>query len=218
MGSGRQPTSNTTPASPSAIPASFDSGNGSLSHSAAARAPKKGLVALRIAAVDAGMCWPAKQNSANGSAELTMPMTRKSRQRSRHAGTFPRDSASTIKTTNASATRLSASQSGPTTGAATRMKAKEPPQSAASASRRARSAGDILSCGGSRQCRYQGELTASAGKRALVFQEPGLTPQSAAVAGQRSVGADHAMAGHDNRQLVVAVGAPDRPHRRTASY
>src|SRR6267378_3156582 len=141
MGSGRQPTSNTTPASPSAIPASLDSGNGSLSHSAAARAPKNGLVALRIAAVDAAMYCPAKQNNANGSAELTTPMTTKSRQRSRSAGTLPRDSAS----------------------------------------RRARSAGDILSCGGSRQCRDQSELTASAGKRALVFQQPGLAPQSAAV-------------------------------------
>src|ERR1700682_353748 len=148
MGSGRHPTSNTTPVSPSAIPASLGSGRGSLSHSAAASAPKNGLVALRIAAVDAATYCPAKQNSANGSAELTTPMTRKSRQRSRNAGRLPRDSASTIKTTNASATRLSASQSGPTTGAATRMKANAPPQSAASARSRARSAGAISSRGG----------------------------------------------------------------------
>src|SRR3984893_10679649 len=214
MGSGRQPTSNTTPASPSAIPASFDSGNGSLSHSAAARAPKNGLLALRMAAVEAAMCWPAKQNSANGSAELTMPKTRKSRQRSRNAGIFPRDSASMIKTTNASATRLSASQSGPTTGTATRMKAKEPPQSAASATRRARSAGDISSRGGSRLRGHQGEVAASARKRAFMLQEPCLAPQSTAIPGQCSVGADHAMARHDKCELVVAVGTPDRTHRR----
>jgi hypothetical protein len=77
------------------MPASFDAGNGSLSHNAAASAPKNGLVALRMAAVDAAMYCPAKQNSANGRAELTMPTTRKSRQRSRHAGSLPRESART---------------------------------------------------------------------------------------------------------------------------
>ena len=41
----------------------------------------------------------------------------------------------------------------------------------------------------------------------FVVQQPFLAPDAAAVAAQRPVGADDAVAGDDDRQAVVAVGA-----------
>ena len=72
-GSGVQPTSSTTPASPMLIPPTLRSVSGSASQMAAASAPKNGLVAFRTAAVDAAMCCPANEKSTNGMAEFTMP-------------------------------------------------------------------------------------------------------------------------------------------------
>src|SRR5208282_6000023 len=101
----------------------------------------------------------------------------------------------------ASATREKASHSGPKVGTATRMNANEPPQSPARSSSRARSPDCIDSGGGGCGCRVRSrrnlerELTAPAGVRALVFQQPLLAPQAATVTGQRTVGADDAMAG-----------------------
>src|SRR5215470_8606820 len=114
--------------------------------------------------------------------------------------------------TTASETRAKASQSAPNAGAATRMKANEPPHSPASVSSRATSPECIASVGGcERGYGYLGglhserELSADSGVRALVVEQPLLAPQTAAVAGQRPVGADNAMAGHDDGELVVAV-------------
>ena len=51
----------------------------------------------------------------------------------------------------------------------------------------------------------------------LVFDEPALAPQPAAVAGQRAVGSDDAMARDDDPDLVRAIGARHGPYRgRTA--
>ena len=54
--------------------------------------------------------------------------------------------------------------------------------------------------------------SSAAGRAALEIEELLLAREPAAVAGQRAVGADHAMAGHDDRQAVIAVGAADRAH------
>src|SRR3954454_9836926 len=47
----------------------------------------------------------------------------------------------------------------------------------------------------------------------LVFEQGPLGVQPAGVARQRAVGADHAVAGDDDRDLVAAVGPPDGPGR-----
>src|SRR5215207_7455884 len=44
----------------------------------------------------------------------------------------------------------------------------------------------------------------------LVVEQRALGRQAPGVAGQRAVGADHAVAGDDDRDLVAAVGAADR--------
>src|SRR5918998_6712654 len=44
----------------------------------------------------------------------------------------------------------------------------------------------------------------------LVLEQGALGVQAAGVAGERPVGADHAVAGDDDRDLVAAVGPPDR--------
>ena len=43
--------------------------------------------------------------------------------------------------------------------------------------------------------------------------EPALSPETAAVPGERSIGADHAVTGYDDRDAVAAVCPPDRAHR-----
>ena len=50
--------------------------------------------------------------------------------------------------------------------------------------------------------------------RLLVGEQPPFGLDAAAVAGQRSVRADHPVARHDDRDRVAAVGQPDRPRRR----
>src|SRR5437016_629405 len=125
--------------------------------------------------------------------------------------------------TKASATRENASHNGPSAGTATRMNANEPPQTAASNSSRAASPGAIDSVGGGVCPRAAAGLgdpeceLATAGVGALVLEQPLLAPQPAAVPGQRAVGADHAVAGHDEAQAVVAVGSSDRAHRGPAT-
>src|SRR6266511_3425658 len=95
--------------------------------------------------------------------------------------------------TKASATREKESHNGPSAGTATRMKANEPPQSPASNSSRAASPGPIDSVGGvcrrsdAGPCHLERKL-ATAGVGALVLEQPLLTPQPAAVSGQRAVG------------------------------
>ena len=49
---------------------------------------------------------------------------------------------------------------------------------------------------------------------ALMAQQPTLALDAAAVAGERAVGADHPMAGHDQADRVGAVGQAHRPNRR----
>src|SRR5690242_19875320 len=48
---------------------------------------------------------------------------------------------------------------------------------------------------------------------AFMRQEPTLAFDAAAIAGERAVGADHAMAGHDDADGVGAVGKADGPDR-----
>src|SRR5437016_7854579 len=43
----------------------------------------------------------------------------------------------------------------------------------------------------------------------LVIQQPALSLQSAAVADQRARGADHAVAGDENRDVISAIGGAD---------
>src|SRR5262245_57888955 len=52
---------------------------------------------------------------------------------------------------------------------------------------------------------------------AFVAEQPPLAVESAAVARQRPVGADDAMAGHDDGDRIRAVRRPDGPHRRGLS-
>src|ERR1700746_2793076 len=97
------------------------------------------------------------------------------------------------------------------------MKANEPPQSPANRNSRARSR-DGIGSAGSRQrgdvrpCRWdrKSELAAGSRARPLVIEHRLLAQQSAAVARQGTVGADDAMARHDDAHAVVAVGAPYR--------
>src|ERR1700694_3310145 len=124
----------------------------------------------------------------------------------------------------ASATREKASHSGPSAGTATRMKANEPPQSPASNNSRAVSprlidsiGGGVCRCSDAGPCYVEDELAAAAGVGTLVLEQPLLAPQPAAVPGQRAVGADHAVAGNDKAQPVVAVGAADHAHRGPAT-
>src|SRR6478609_1751167 len=48
---------------------------------------------------------------------------------------------------------------------------------------------------------------------AFMLQKPLLARQAAAIAGQRSVGADHAMAGHDDADRVLAIGEAGGAYR-----
>src|SRR5262245_9394602 len=45
----------------------------------------------------------------------------------------------------------------------------------------------------------------------LMIEQPALAIEPAAVAGQRAVGADHAMAGNDNGNRISPIGGADRP-------
>ena len=45
------------------------------------------------------------------------------------------------------------------------------------------------------------------------IEQPALAPKAAAVAGECSISADYAVARNDDRDAVVAVGAPDRALR-----
>src|SRR5439155_12455696 len=169
-------------------------------------APKNGLVALRIAAAEALMYCSAKQKSAKGNAEFTTPTMRYPRQCAESGGMERRASESAKSATKASATRENASHNGPSAGTATRMNANEPPQTAASNSNRAASPGAIDSVGAGVCPRAAAGLgdpeceLATAGVGALVLEQPLLAPQPAAVPGQRAVGADHAVTGHDEAQ------------------
>ena len=51
----------------------------------------------------------------------------------------------------------------------------------------------------------------------LVIEQPLLTRQSAAVAGKRSVGADHAMAGDDDAAKIIAIRARNGADRSRLS-
>ena len=48
---------------------------------------------------------------------------------------------------------------------------------------------------------------------ALVPQQPPLALEPAAISDQRTIGADQAMAGHDNADRIGAIGVADRAHR-----
>src|SRR6185437_5005808 len=48
---------------------------------------------------------------------------------------------------------------------------------------------------------------------AFVREQPALGRQAAAVTGEIAVAADHAMAGHDDRQWIRAIRGADRAHR-----
>src|SRR5215471_13159690 len=108
-------------------------------------------------------------------------------------------------------TRRKASQKGPSAGTATRMKANEPPQSPASRRSRAMSRRGTASVARERGDRFHAgrdlerELARDRRMRALVREQPLLAPEPAAIARQRSVRADHAMAGDDDAQTVVAI-------------
>jgi len=70
---------------------------------------------------------------------------------------------------------------------------------------------------GGERCRVvardvQGELTFATCVCTLVLEQPLLAPQAATVASQGAVRADDAMAGHDDAQTIVAVGAADRAY------
>ena len=58
------------------MPPNLRSVSASPSQSAETSAPKNGLVALMIAAAEALMYCSAKQKSAKGNAEFTVPITR----------------------------------------------------------------------------------------------------------------------------------------------
>ena len=54
---------------------------------------------------------------------------------------------------------------------------------------------------------YKGiDLSLDLGQRAFVLEQPLLARQAAAIAGEAAVRADHAMAGHDDADRVLAVG------------
>jgi hypothetical protein len=59
--------------------------------------------------------------------------------------------------------------------------------------------------------RHSSSITLSV-YRALYLEEPLLAPYSAAVASEPSVGADDAVAGHEDRDAVAPVGLGDRAH------
>src|SRR5262249_13670337 len=119
--------------------------------------------------------------------------------------------------TNASATREKASHSGGISSTATRMKTNEPPHNPARTRSRARSevAMSLTAAGrrlGATGFDAQRQRTADAGVRSLMVEQPLLAPQSAAVAGERAVGADYAMTRNDEAQRVVAVRASYSAH------
>src|SRR5262249_32620354 len=70
--------------------------------------------------------------------------------------------------------------------------------------------GQLRTGRGRHQCRA---ACGSDEQRALVLQQPALAVEAAAIAGERAVLADHAVAGHDDRDRIAAVDHADRAHR-----
>src|SRR5688572_3625597 len=52
-----------------------------------------------------------------------------------------------------------------------------------------------------------------ANSNAFMREQPAFSMQTAAIAGQRAIGADHPMAGYDKADRVGAIGQSDRPDR-----